>query len=130
LSSQEERRKRILRKALRRELGDSRRDDVKASKEKRQIGSGISEEDIEASSRVKEAARTEEIRDHFKTIAILTLYLVFGTAVILGAVWLYHLLALDGWRRLPEEQLDKIQTIVAGGAIIGAVKDYFRKRLD
>lgn len=123
------RRKLTLREASQREIGDSGRNKSRADQEDELLGSGRSKEEIKDAARVKEAARQEKFRDHVECVAVLTLYLVFGAAVILGVVWLYHLIAFEIWPRIPERQLDKIQTIITGGAIIGAVKEYFKKRV-
>lgn len=98
--------------------------DSKSAAESKQLSSGKSEDALR-----KEAERTERFRDHFERLSLVTLYLVWAVLMILGAVWIYHLIAPPSWHRLPDEQVRNIQSIVTGGFLAGLASGHLKRRL-
>lgn len=97
--------------------------------ETKQLSSGLSEDQIRKRSLEKEASRTERFRDNFEHIAILTLWVVWIALVIIGILWVYHIIAPPTWWRLPAQQVSQLQSIVTGGLLAGLAGGHLKKRL-
>lgn len=104
-------------------------DDVQSREEAKQLGSGLSSDEIQRQAEEAEAGRTERFRDHYENLAIVTLYIVWGALIIIGLAWLYHLIASPSWPRLPDEQVNQLQNIVTGGVLAGLAGGHLKKRL-
>ncbi|MBR9864894.1 MAG: hypothetical protein GYB24_15765 [Rhodobacteraceae bacterium] len=104
--------------------------DRMATNEAKQLASGKSSDELRIESEEAEAARTERFRNHFERLAIVTLYLVWFAIVVVGLIWLYHLIAPPSLPRLPVEQVNNIQAIVTGGVIAGIASGHMKKRLN
>lgn len=110
--------------------------DGRADKETQQIGSGASIPDLEGEARANEHRRNQKFRDHFELIFLLLLYALFACFIVLGAVWVLHMVlpekAATSWRPhgwLSKEQLDNISGLLAGGVIAGLVADHVKRRV-
>ncbi len=106
------------------------RRDKRGTAESKQLSSGKSANEIKTEAEQAEADRTEKFRNHFECLAIITLYIVWVSIVIVGLTWLYHLIAPPCWPRLPDEQVGNIQAIVTGGIIAGIAGGHMKKRLN
>ena len=97
--------------------------------EAKQLSSGLPEDDLKARAEKNEADRTERFRDNFERIAILTLWIVWIVIVIVGLLWVYHVIAPPTWWRLPDQQVSQLQSIVTGGILASIAGGHVRKRL-
>lgn len=93
--------------------------DSQSAAETKQLSSGKPESALREDTVKFEEVRAERFRDHFETIAVLSLYIVWMALVGLTLIWLYHLVAPAQWWHLPLEQVKNIQAIITGGALAG-----------
>lgn len=103
--------------------------DSKAAQESEQFASGKSRDEL-----AREAARAEHHRDqrfkrHFECLALIALWVMSGSLLLIGLFWLFHLLTPTTWHWLSELQLRDLRTLLTGGLVIGVLTDHFRKRL-
>ena len=107
---------------------DSRGDD-RATAEAKQLSSGLSEDKLKKIAEENEAKRTERFRDHFERLAIFTLYVVYLSLLLVGLVWLFHIITPTCWHFLTPAQAEKVQAIITGGIIAGIAAGHLKKRL-
>jgi hypothetical protein len=103
--------------------------DDRSNEEAKQLASGKPTNELKRIAEENEAGRTEKFRDHFETLALITLYVVWAIVILFALVWAYHLVAPVGWCRLPDAQIDKIQSILAGGIIAGIATGHVKRRI-
>ena len=53
----------------------------------------------------------------------------FLAIMVMGAVWVWHLIAPLKWQWMADGQIDHIQNMVTGGVIAVVVGDHFKRRL-
>lgn len=104
-------------------------DDTKSTAEAKQLASGLPANELKKRADENEANRTENFRDHFEGLAICTLYMVWIVLIVIGAAWVYHLLAPPTWPRLPDEQVKQLQSVVTGGILAGIAGGHLKKRM-
>lgn len=104
--------------------------DDRATRESEQFASGKTKDQLAREAEVAEAARTEKFRGHFERISLGILYVLAVALVIIGGVWLYHLVMPYCHHWLTDDQLDDLRGILTGGLIVGVLTDHFRKRLN
>lgn len=97
--------------------------------ETKQLSSGLSEDKLKRIAAENEANRTEKFRDHFERLAVVTLYLVWIILILVGLAWVYHLLAPPCWPRLPDQQVQHLQSIITGGVLAGIAGGHFKRRI-
>jgi hypothetical protein len=108
--------------------GDS--DSTKAAfKEARQLSSGRSLEELEDDAKRREHARNQGFRDLFEIIVKAGMLGAFVAIMLMGAVWVWHLITPHCWQWMTEQQIDHIQGMVTGGVIAVVVGDHFKRRL-
>lgn len=87
--------------------------------------------------------RGEKFKDHFETLAIVAMYIMFMALSIFGIVWVLHIVLPETckpffylWgtyyclcRWLTPDQTMIVQDIVTGGLIAGLLADHFRRRI-
>lgn len=103
--------------------------DFRSDAEAIQLSSGRAPEDLKREAAEAEHNRTERFRDHFESLAIVTLYIAWAIVLIIALVWVYHLLAPPCWFHLPAEQVKQLQWIVTGGVFAGVVGGHIKRRL-
>lgn len=103
--------------------------DGTGKKEAALLGRGESAEELTLVACAAEAERTEKFRDHFEFLALASLYVVWSLMLIIGLVWIYHLIAPPIWWRLPDQQVSNIHSIVTGGIIAGIASGHMKRRL-
>ena len=103
--------------------------DRRATSEEIQLSSGKSYEVIHSEIIAAEARRIERFRNNYEILFIVTVYLVWLSLVIVGLIWLYHLIAPPGLPRLPDAQVNTIQSIVTASVLSGMASRRLKKRL-
>ena len=112
------------------DVGSDQPFDRRATSEEIQLSSGKSSDVIHSEAIVAEARRIERFRNHFENlIVITTVYLVWLAMVIVGLIWFYHLIAPPGLPRLPDTQVNTIQSIVTASMLSGIASKRLKKRL-
>jgi hypothetical protein len=110
-------------------IGAGPNNDSRSTAEAQQLSSGLSSEEIQRRAEENEAKRTEAFRNHFERLAVVTLYGAWAILMLLGLTWVYHLVASPCWPRLPDAQIDHIQSIITGGILVGLAGGHFKRRL-
>lgn len=59
---------------------------------------------------------------------MVSMYFVWLALIAMGTVWVYHLLAMPNWNRLPDEQVRQLGNIIIA-VLTGVVLGHFKKRL-
>jgi hypothetical protein len=113
--------------------------DDAASKEMALLSQGKRDRDLKRESDEAEHDRGQAFKNHFETLSIWMLDVLFAGFVLISTIWVLHLVLpensmgvgwvsyLHGW--LSKDQLDKITGVLAGGAIAGLVADHFKRRM-
>lgn len=89
----------------------------------------LSARQIEEEAAENDHRRAEKFRDHFERIAIGAMYSIAGALFLVGAVWLWHLVAPSCWHFLTDEHLEKLQNVVTGGVLASVAAGHLKKRL-
>lgn len=100
-----------------------------AIKEAALFGQGSSQDEFEKEAARGEHRRSEEFRNNFEKIAILFLWIISILLFLIIATWAWHLLAPIKCHWLDEDQLSKLQALLAGGVLTGVAVGHIRKRL-
>lgn len=99
------------------------------TKEAKLFALGLSEDQFRKKSAENEHVRNERFKDHFETIAILTLWVIAALFLIVGVTWFWHLIMPDNWHWLKADQIAKLQNIVTGGILTSIAAGHVKKRL-
>lgn len=94
------------------------------------FNSGKSAKEIMAESAANEAQRQEEFKAHIEQWFRRGVSTAAITLLALFVVWALHLVFPESWKWLSHEAIEKIQTIITGGAIAGIATDHLRKRMN
>lgn len=100
-----------------------------AEAETRQLASGKDPSQLKSEADEAEHRRTELFRNHFEWIAIAALYCLSFGFFIIFAVWVYHLIAFPDWPRLEPVAVERLQTILTAGLVVGVLNNHLSKRL-
>lgn len=98
-------------------------------KEAKQLSSGRSAAELEKDAAEREHNRVQDFRDLFDALVQIGMLIAFGGIMIMGAVWVWHLVAPVCWQWMSEQQIDHIQSLVTGGVLAVVVGDHFKRRL-
>lgn len=82
--------------------------------------------EIDAEKEENEHDRGEKLKYHVHWATIACFWAIVAAALIVGLIFVYHLITPVSWQFLDEEKLGKIQTLVTGSgfaAIGGYLKD-------
>jgi hypothetical protein len=113
--------------------------DDRATLEATQLSQGAKQRDLAKEAQEKEHDRSQAFKDHFETLSLLALNVLFAGFLSLAAIWALHLVLpekaaakgvafyVHGW--LTKDQLDHITGLLAGGVIAGLVADHFKRRM-
>jgi len=97
--------------------------------EAKQLSSGRSSEQLKKDAEEREHDRVQRFRDHFEKLVKLGMDGAFLAILVMGAVWVWHLITPETWQWMSEQQIDRIQGMVTGGVIAVVVGDHFKRRL-
>lgn len=100
-----------------------------ARSEEQQFRDGKQIRDLAKEASEAEHDCNERFRDYFERLANVGITIAFAGAVVLGAIWLWHLTAPTSWRWLREQDLDHVQNLIAGGVLASLTADHFKRRL-
>lgn len=99
-----------------------------ATLEAQQLNRGLTARDLAKEAQEADHDRSEKFKDHFETMALVTVWGLFAVFIVFGAVWAIHMVwPCIGWLTKPE--LDAIQSLLTGGIIAGLVADHVRRRM-
>jgi len=84
---------------------------------------------LEEQSRRGEHRRSERLRDHISTVAVIVVWVLFALFMIASVVLAWHYLTPGKWGWLEESQLNTLRTLVFSGAITSTATAYFVKRV-
>ncbi|MDP2009168.1 MAG: hypothetical protein Q8K11_03225 [Phenylobacterium sp.] len=104
--------------------------DERSRKETEQFKSGDTEEQLKANSRVNEHGRTERFKDHFESLARIGITVAFGASIVLGVIWVWHIVSPAEWRWLQDKELEHLQNLITGGVLASLASDLFKRRLN
>ena len=111
------------------DVGSDQPSDRRAASEEIQLSSGKSLNEIHSEAKAAKVRRIERVLDHSGILIIITVYLVWSAIIILGLIWFYHLIAPPGFPRLPDTQMNTIQSIVTASVLSGMASRRLKKRL-
>lgn len=111
--------------------------DDNATKEVHQLSRGLDLRDLKKEAEEADHHRSEHFKDHFERVAIFALWTLYSGFAALGFVWLLNAIlpapplhwwwGMASW--LSDDQMNKVQGVLTGGAIAGLVADHFKRRL-
>jgi predicted histidine transporter YuiF (NhaC family) len=85
--------------------------------------------DLENDAAKNEHGRTEKFRDHVALAILVVFWLAVIGICIAGLFWFWHLVVPDQLHFLNSMQVDRIGSILTGGAITTFISGYAKKRL-
>jgi Fe2+ transport system protein B len=97
--------------------------------EAKQLSSGLSSEELKHDAEEREHNRNQNFRDHFEKLVTWGMNGAFIAIMVMGAVWVWHLVTPTWLQWMSEQQLDHIQSMVTGGVIAVVVGEHFKRRL-
>lgn len=109
--------------------GEQLAPDNRALEEALQLGRGLPKRDLKKEAEERDYDRGQRFRDHFERLAIWGMYAVAATILIIGSVWLLHLVIAPTVRWLGKDDLSHLQSIITGSVLAGVIVEHFRKRL-
>lgn len=101
-----------------------------SEREAQLLEQGLTEQEIAKQAAKDDYDRGRRFKDHFEQIAICGMWIGALALLVVGLSWLWHLLMPGRWRWLADTDMDKLQNIFAGGILISAFADHFRKRVN
>lgn len=75
-----------------RQLVFSKEKDEKSIEESKVFAEGLSAEALKKRADANEAERTEIFRNHFETLSLVSLYVIWLVVAVVGLSWAYHLI--------------------------------------
>lgn len=97
--------------------------------EAKSLSLGLSAAELKKAAAKKEYDREQRFKDHFEAIAIWSLYGLALAFFLSAVIWLWHMLAPECLHYLTPEQQSKLQALLTGGILAGAISNHMRKRL-
>lgn len=94
-----------------------------------QLSRNASPEELQRDADRREHSRNQRFRHHFELIAICALWLAAGAIVVVGGIWIWHMIAPLPRRWLTSEDVSHLQSIMTAGLLVGVIGNHFRKRL-
>ena len=101
-------------------------EDSRAEQESR----GLSEGSLRAEAEKNQHGRDERFKTALHVAGLGILLLVVSAFVVMGGVWLWHLLTTSCHHWLTEEQLETIQTIVFSSVAAITASSYARRYME
>lgn len=103
--------------------------DDTARREQVGVAAGLTERELEEAARRGEARRKERFRNVFEVLILLGTGAVGLGLLLVGVVYVLHLLLPEGWHWLTEEQQGELLNVLTGG-LAGLAAAQIRKRLE
>lgn len=86
--------------------------------------------ELEQSEKQNRHKRHQRFQSSLNWIVIISLWLIFGSVVLSGGIYLFHMLTTEKWHFLNPIQLEQVRTFVVTALLSSSLTNYANRHIN